>query len=46
MTRLTSPSMGEVVESAILAVALPRGIDERQVARFAVPVGASPWLAR
>ena len=30
--------MREMIEAAMLAVALPRGIDQRQVARLAVPV--------
>jgi hypothetical protein len=30
--------MREMIEPAMLAVALPRGIDQRQVARLAVPV--------
>src|SRR5438045_9699713 len=36
---LDQPFMREMVEAAILAVALPRGIDQSQVARLVLGVG-------
>ena len=35
MTRLTQPVVAEVVEAPLLAVALPGGVDQGQVARRA-----------